>query len=231
MTLQPMDLATLIVGIASFVVSALPLLIQTILYARGLTKYERLQKSLEDVSRGLTKLERKGTTGWSRVTALLEAGDVIMPHVVARFWRRLPLLLGVALGTAVFSGGELDRTNWLGPKNVVVLFLLAGNWVLALSNALKTRLLSKDEIDFLRNFSALNDLFYKNVVLELVEKFNARCRESITVSTEQKDVSLELEDLKQKLIEGLQAPKRMLAKKTSAGLGGEANPDSKVPAK
>ena len=49
-SVRPMVLATLIVGIASFVVSALPLLSQAILYARGLTKYERMQESLEEVS-------------------------------------------------------------------------------------------------------------------------------------------------------------------------------------
>lgn len=192
-----MELANLVVGLASFVVAALPLLFQAIAYARQLSKYEALQLSLEKESKRLTALAAHGAYGWKRVLVLLETGDLIMPHVIARFWRRLPILLTIALGTGAISAATINPHNWRSPWEFAGIALIAVNWVLQFSSFLRVNLLSQDEKAFLRNFSVLQDLFYKNFVTGLIKKFNDRCAESTTAAAQSTDLKAELDHLKE----------------------------------
>jgi hypothetical protein len=225
-----MDLASLIVGIASFVVSAVPLLLQTIVYARRLSKYESLQRSFDDQSARLTKLAKNDEIGWERITMLLETGDMIMPHVIARFWRRLPVLLAVALGTATFSGATFNSGDWLSRGNIPALALIGVNWILSLATFLKASLFTEQETQFLRNFSLLNDLFYQSVVVDVIHKFNTRCKESISVSQTENEFKKDFEKLKRGFMKELEAPKvKMLPAETKDGTSGVKSHGSEAP--
>jgi hypothetical protein len=190
-----MDFATLVVTVLGFFVSAGPMLVQAIRLARGITKYDLLQKTLEKEKDRLTDLVSYDPDGWDRIITLLNSGDMIMPHVVARFWRRFGLLLAVALGTAGFAGKEFRWHQWSTRGDVASLVLVAGNWLLPWLSFLKTDLLDPEEKRFLRNFGILHDMFYKKFVVPLIGQFNARCRDALIDSEEIEKHNAELQRL------------------------------------
>lgn len=173
-----MEITGLIVAIASFAVSALPGLAQTSGLLRARSRYESLRNSFDDASARLTRLLRDtlrgDVKGDARVLTLLEIGDVILPQVQARIWRRLGFLLAAALvsGSAAWLAAEELP---LRAVTVIGAVLIGVNWVIAFVDRLTSRLMSAEERAFIRNLGRLQDRFYRDVVTESLEKFNSRC--------------------------------------------------------
>lgn len=195
-----MDIATFVVTVLGFLVSAGPMLVQAIRFVKGSTKYDALQATLEKEKKRLTHLASEQKIGWERIMSLLDSGDMIMPHVVARFWRRIGLLVAAALGTAAFAGKEFHWHEWRSPGDIATICLVLANWILPFASFLKTDVFNEDEKRFLKNFGILHDIFYEAFVFELIVKFNNRCEESITVSDKAESYEGELQGLINKFV-------------------------------
>jgi hypothetical protein len=171
-----MDIANLLVGLASLVVSVTPLCLQALSHLRRQSKFQTLQDSFDDVSKRLTRMLDGSQPPWERVLSLMEIAEVLLPQVRARFWRRLILLFTVALATA---GVAAEASRVAGsPGTVLIVILLGGaNWMLAFSELASRYLLTKEEQLFFKNAGLLQDRFYRAVVADSLEKFNRRCED------------------------------------------------------
>src|SRR4051812_45897641 len=172
-----MDLANLLVGLASLVVSVAPLCFQAFSHLRRQSKFQTLQNSFGDVSKRLTgMLDKTAASPWDRILSLMEVADVLLPQVRARFWRRLILLFTIA----IITGGAAAEASRVAGKTETVLFVLllsGANWMLAFTQLASRYLLTEQERLFFKNVGLLQDHFYHAVVEELLLKFNRRCED------------------------------------------------------
>jgi hypothetical protein len=169
-----MELASLLIGLGSFLVSVLPLTWQAIGQLRGQSKYKTLQASFDDVYERLWTL-RKSKDPWERVLSLLEIGDVLMPQVRARFWRRLTLLLAIGLGSGAAAATAAQAIQSHRVVLLVSLLLVGANWAAAFSKLANKHLLTLEEQLFFKNVGLLQDRFYQHCVVDSVFHFNQHC--------------------------------------------------------
>ena len=196
-----MELTSLLVGIAFFLVAALPLLVQGAAYAGTRSKYETLQEFLEKRSQRLTHPARHQEGYWIRVLTLLEIGDELIPFITRRLRHRFALLAAIALLSSVLVGGTLNVEAGITGVPWFELPVLAVNWVLQVSLFLRTRLFTDEERTFLHNLGLLHDTIYKIIVLEALEKFNTRCAE--TLGEEKEALDQEVNELRDRFLASL----------------------------
>jgi hypothetical protein len=188
-----MELANLLIGVGSFIVTALPLFIQGVGYLRTKSKYETLQNLFERRSKDLIKLAKNNEDSWTRILTLLEVGDELMPYVRQRLMGRFVILLTVAFGSGTLAG--ISPAFEMAPRLRISLgaFVLLTNWVLQFILFSRHKLLSPQEQAFIRNIRILQDTFYNKIVVDLMEIFNRRCDE--TLKQENDDFQAELKRL------------------------------------
>jgi hypothetical protein len=199
-----MELAPVLLGIAYFLLVALPLLVQGAAYARTRSKYETLHTLLDKRWGRLTHLARHQEGYWIRALTLLDIGEELIPCVTWRLRRRLTLLAAIAFLSSILVAGAVTVLPGIQAVSWFALLVLAANWGLQFRLFLPTRLFSDDERAFLRNLGLLHDTFYTGIVLDVLEAFNARCDE--TLGQEKEALDQEVTELRDRFLTSLGRP-------------------------